>query len=484
MARPLTIVSVAAEVAPYAKAGGVATVVRSLSKTLGRMGHAVTVITPLHGSIERERYKLERIAVNIPVTIDSTATRNADFWRVDMDGIPVYFVDNIKYFSSHKHIYGTQYQNTRYLFFNLAVFKLLNFLKVCPDILQCNDWQMGLVPHFLNKRFRKNPLFAKTRTVYTIHNLTHQFGRDWWTVPLKDKDDGRRPLPKFTDKHRIEHINFAKRAILEADILNTVSETYREEILTRDLGQDLHRILQNRKDRLFGIINGIDYNDYNPATDPGLYRNYDVNSLHLKQKNKRHLQRQFNLPEADRVPLIGMATRITEQKGFDLLIDGLEPLMRLDVQFTILGAGQKTYEQFLRKTSKRYPKKFACHLQFEPTRATQIHAGSDMFLMPSRFEPSGLPQMESLRYGSIPIVRAVGGLNDTITDYNPRTEQGNGFVFKKYDNRDMLIAIARALETYKDRERWDRLMRAGMQQSFSWEIPAKKYVTIFRKALV
>lgn len=482
--KKLSIVLIAAEVAPYAKAGGVAVVTRSLAKALHHLGHRVTVVTPLHGSINREEHRLEKVAENVPVHMDDVTVRHADFWKTEMlPGLPVYFIDNKKYFSSHKRIYGTSYQNTRYYFFDLSVFKLLNVLEIQPDILHCNDWQAGLVPHFLKTRFFDNPLFAKTRSLYTIHNLTFQFGTDWWTVPAKYKDFGRTPLPPFEDKKRIEFINFAKRAIIAADLINAVSVTYAHEILTKEFGQDLHRILQNRKEDLYGIINGIDYNDYNPATDPGLHKNYDLKSLHVKAKNKQFLQRSFHLPENERVPLIGMATRITEQKGFDLLIDGIEPLMRLDLQIVIMGAGQKNYEQFLRKTAKRFPKKFACHLTFEPTRATQIHAGSDMFLMPSRFEPSGLPQMECLRYGSIPIVRATGGLNDTITDFNPKTEHGNGFVFKKYESADMLIAIARAIETYKDVERWGRLMRAGMQQSFSWEIPAQKYVTLYRRAL-
>ncbi len=483
MNKPLTIVSAAAEVTPFSKAGGVADVGSALPKAIHRLGHRVVIVTPLHGSIDTRQHQLEEIASNIPIRIDDTATRYVNFWQGKIrDGLPVYFIDNHKYFSSHKHVYGSTYQNTRYWFFNLAVFKLLNFLKISPDIIHCHDWQTGLIPQFLNQRFRENPLFTHTRTLYTIHNLTFQFGRDWWAVPQDQKDDGRGPLPPFENKDVVETVNFAKRAILNADVINTVSETYAREVLTKEFGQDLHRILQNRIDRFFGIVNGIDYFEYNPATDPGLYRHYDVDSLHTKVKNKLHLQREFGLPEDEAIPVIGIAGRITEQKGYDLIMDIIEPLMRFDLQIAVKGAGDKVYESFLKKTERKYPKKFASNLQFDKN-VTRLYAGSDMFLMPSRFEPCGLGQLISARYGSVPIVHATGGLVDTVTDFNPKTERGNGFVFKTYDSRDMLVAITRALEVYKQSELWQRLVRNGMRQSFSWEIPARKYVTLYRKAL-
>lgn len=484
MSKGLTIISVAAEVAPFSKAGGVADVARSLPKALRRIGHTVIVVTPLHGSIDREKARLSPVAENVPVHIDQENTRYADFYRGElMEGAPIYFIDNKKYFSSHKRIYGTSYQNTRYLFFDLAVFKLLNILKISPDILHCHDWQTGLIPQFLNERFRKNPLFANTRTVYTIHNLTFQLGRDWWTIPLKEKDDVRSPLPPFNDKERVESINFAKRAILNADIINTVSETYAKEVLTHEFGQDLHRILQNRRDRLYGIINGIDYFDYNPATDPGLYRTYDVDTLQIKVKNKLFLQRELGLPESDKTPVIAIVSRITEQKGFDLLMEVIDPLMRLDLQLVVLGGGDKRYVRFFHSVIRDHPKKVAGHLEFSADLSTRFYAGSDMFLMPSRFEPCGLGQLISLRYGSVPIVHAVGGLTDTITDYNPKTRKGFGFVFTKYDSRDMLVAVVRALEVYKDPEEWSRLVQEGMRRSYSWEIPARKYVTLYKKAM-
>ena len=480
----LNIVSVSSEVDPFSKSGGLADVARALPKALKRLGHNVIVITPLHGTALHKDFKLKKIKQDVPVEIDSSATVKAEFWEGTLPaGVPVYFINHSRFFSSHKKIYGSKTENLRFYFFDLAVFELLQYLSFKPDIIQCHEWHTGLVPYLLKTRFSDHPLFKEAATVFTIHNLAFQMGKNWWEVPLKQKDDGYSKLPLFKEKSKIENINLAKRGIIHADIINTVSEQYSEEIMTKKFGQALDRILQNRADRLFGIINGIDYRDYNPASDPGLYKNYDFNSLHLKTKNKLFLQRMFNLPENPKVPLIAMVSRITEQKGFDLVMDIIDPLLRLDLQIVVMGGGDKKYESFFRKYIKKNPKKIAAHLKFDILHATKVYAGSDMFLMPSRFEPCGLGQMISLRYGSIPIVRATGGLVDTITDYNARTKKGNGFTFKTYDSRDLLVAITRAIENHKHREEWIELMKKGMQLSFSWKIPAKKYVLLFRKAI-
>jgi starch synthase len=319
-------------------------------------------------------------------------------------------------------------------------------------------------------------------TIFTIHNLTFQLANGWWNVPPEKKDNGRTSIPGFHDKN-LQYTNYAKRGILYADVINTVSTQYAQEIMTKKFGQDLHRILQNRKDRLYGIVNGIDYKDYNPSTDPGLHENYDYHTLHLKTKNKLYLQKIFKLPENPKTPILGMVTRLFEQKGINIILKIIEPLMRMNLQIIIWGGGDKRYEKEFKKIMKKYPDKFAANLNFSTKHATRVYAGSDIILMPSRFEPCGLTQLEGLRYGAIPIVHEVGGLADTITDYNPRTHRGNGFVFKQYDPMDLLIAITRAVESHKHKEHWIRLVKGAMQQSFSWEIPAKRYVKLFHQAI-
>ncbi len=484
MNRNLNIATITSQVDPYSKTGGLGDVARSLPKAFQELGHKNIIITPFYGLlIDAAQYKLEKFAEDVEIRIDDNNTEKVNFWRTSKKTTPaVYFVENAQYFSKRSEIYGSSHENARFLLFDLAAIKLLELLEFKADIIQCHDWQSGLVPYFIKKNYNEYSLFKEALIVFTIHNLVFQMGRNWWEVSADKKDDGKNSLPEFKDEH-LENVNFAKRAIRNADIITAVSEQYAIEILTKSFGEDLHRILKNREDKVFGIVNGIDYNDYNPKTDLGLKKNYDVDSIQKKAANKLFLQEKFNLPQNKDIPLIGIASRITEQKGFDLLIEIMEAVMRLDVQIVIKGGGDKKYEQFFNKMSKKYPEKVGVDLQFSPSDVTQVYAGSDMFLMPSRFEPCGLGQLISLRYGSVPIVREVGGLADTVVDFNPKTGRGNGFEFNKYDPQDLLVAITRAVETFKHKEIWDALLKKAMMQSFSWEIPAKKYIKLFKKSL-
>ncbi len=481
--KKLKIAHIASEVDPFSKTGGLADVTSSLPKATKKLGHKIIVITPFYSEIiDSKSFKI--IAENIDLELSKGITMKVNFWQGEMEkNLPIYFIENNQYFGRRKTLYGSEHENARFFFFNLAALKLLEIIKFQPDVIHCHDWHSGLVPYFLKRRFNKNEFFKKTATTFTIHNLLFQFGHNWWKVRGKLRDDGNCRLPKFGHNPTIERINFAKRAIINADVINAVSEQYAQEIITKNFGQDLHRILQNRKDKLFGIVNGIDYKDYNPKTDLGLEKNYDANSLNNKLENKKHIQKYFNLPANPDIPVLGMVTRIAEQKGFDLVLKIIEDILKLDIQFVIMGSGEKIYENFFKRIQKKYPKKVGIHLEFDAEKSTSVYAGTDMFLMPSRFEPCGLGQLISLRYGSIPIVRAVGGLVDTITDFNPKTKKGNGFVFHSYDSKALLVAIVRAVETYKYKDVWNDLVKKGMQQSFSWEIPAKKYIALYRKAI-
>lgn len=479
----LDIVNVASEVSPYSTIGGLAMVARALPKSLNRLGHKVTIITPLYKSVKKKKWGLKKVIKNLKINLDNESYIFVSFWEAELaPGLKVYFLDHGKLFSEHLKIYGAKNEHQRFYAFNVATIELLLYLKKTPDIIQCHDWHTGLIPEMLAKRYHDTSLAKKTAVVFTIHNLTYQLAMGWWNVPVKHKDNGLTPIPPYNDKKLI-YINFAKRGILYADIINTVSEQYAEEIMTKKFGQDLHRILKNRKGKLLGIVNGIEHNDYNPATDPGLIVNYDFNSLYLKTKNKTYLQEKFNLPVNPKIPLFGMVCRLCEQKGFNILLKIIEPLMRFNLQIIIWGGGDKYYEKEFKKIMKKYPDKFGANLELTTRHATQVYAGADFFLMPSRFEPCGLTQLEGMRYGVIPIVHAVGGLVDTISDYNPRTGKGNGFVFKTYDPHDLLVAITRAMENHRHKESWLRLVKSVMRQSYSWEIPAKKYVKLFKKAI-
>ncbi|MBU2575731.1 glycogen synthase [Patescibacteria group bacterium] len=476
----LTIVTISAETAPFSKAGGLGDVARSLPKALKRNGHKVIVITPLHGVVDIKKHGLKKLGNDIKIEMDETKTLEFDYWRgYLMHGLPVYFIDRKEYFSGLKTIYKAKNTNERFFFFNLAALKLIELLGIKPDIIHCNDWHTGLIPHFAKKRFKNSENLKNAALVYTIHNLAFQRGHS----EVKKDDDGYSRLSRFTSEKGIKKINFAKRAIINSDIINTVSEQYAKEIMTPKFGQDLNRILKNRADRVFGIVNGIDYGVFNPKKDPDIKQNYDHRSLDKKQVNKLDLQKKFNLPQDKNIPILGMVTRITEQKGFDLLMKIADDLLKQNIQLVIAGSGQKEYENFFKKLEKKYPKKVGAHLEFSTKKAAQIYAGSDIFLMPSRFEPCGLGQLISLRYGSVPVVHAVGGLADTVTDYNPKTSEGNGFVFKEYEPQQFLIAAIRAIETYQHADAWKKLVKLGMKQSHSWEIPAEKYGILFRKAI-
>jgi len=488
MPKPLKILFVTTELSPFCKGGGLGDVSRSLPKALSKVGHDVKIIVPRHGIIDEERHKIKLLKDNLKVKIQKNTEINFRIKKANLTNkVSVYFIDKYKYFGGRNKIYGYKDENQRFMFFNYAVFEAIKEMDGwVPDIIHCNDWQSGLIPYLLRTKFHKEEIFKKTKTLFTIHNLTFQFGKDWWTIDKKEQDDGVSKLPDFKDKYKIDRVNFTKRGILSSGIINTVSERYAEEVIQKKFGQDLYDVLaiKHQEKRFFGIINGIDYKEYNPQTDPGLWKNYDYNSLEKKVINKMKLQENFGLEVDDDIPLIAMATRITEQKGFDLILEIIDSLLRLNVQLILIGSADSYYKKIFKKLSKKNPKKVAAHLEFETKMITRVYAGSDMFLMPSRFEPCGLGQMISLRYGSIPIVRETGGLSDTITNYNPRTGNGNGFVFKTYDPNDLLVAIVRALETYRYKDQWLSLARKGMQESFSWEVPAKKYVILYKKAII
>lgn len=483
MTKNLKIVSISSEIAPFSKTGGLADVARSLPKALKRLGHDVICITPLYGQvIDKKKYDLKIVYKNVKVYLNSKEAIRINYWKgYLMEGLPVYFIETKKYFSRRKSLYGSGHENARFMIFDVAALKLISLLKFEADIVQCHDWQTGLIPFYKKTEFRYSRTLRKAKTIFTIHNLVFQFGRNWWEVPPEEKDYGKRRIPHLSDPD-IENINFAKRAILSADAISTVSEQYREEIMTKKFGQDLNRILKNREDRLFGIINGIDYNAYNPIKDSDIFKNYSYKQIHRKKLNKEYLQKKLKLNVDVKTPLICATSRVTFQKGFELILQTIEHIIRSDAQVIILGDGDKKYISQLKKISRKYPKKMVW-LPFDQKLETQIYAGSDMFLLPSHHEPCGINQLIAMRYGCVPIVRKVGGLNDTVSNFNPSTGRGTGFVFEQFKDISLLSAIIRALENYKYKDVWRNLVVRIMKESNSWEIPAKKYESLFKKII-
>ncbi len=478
----LKILLLSAEVAPFAKTGGVADVAGSLPKSLRALGHDVRVAMPRYGRVGVEKFNLTRRLEKYPVKMgDDEQPAELYEGRIGAS-TPVYFVENARYYD-REGIYMYPDDAERFIFFCRAVLEALPRLGWKPDIIHCHDWHTAIVPNWLKTIYADAEYLRWVASVYTIHNLAYQGIYGYRVLEIAGIDElGFIAHPQMQDLAEV--VDFMGRGIYFADVVNTVSERYAQEILTPEYGERLDPLLRDRRDRLYGILNGIDTVAFNPATDPYIVSHFDANHLESRPANKEALQREAGLAVAPRAPLIGVVSRLADQKGFDLLTGMIEPLLNnLTAQIVILGTGEQKYHEALSALAKRRPDRLAVFLTFNASLAQRIYAGSDMFLMPSRFEPCGLGQMIAMRYGSVPIVRAAGGLADTVHDFDPLTDQGNGFSFEAYDPMALYTSMVRAAETYRHDDSWRRLMLRGMLADFSWDTSARKYVDLYRRAL-
>jgi starch synthase len=364
----------------------------------------------------------------------------------------------------------------RFIFFCRGVLEVLKKLGWQPDIIHCNDWPTGLIPAYLKTVYKDDPFYKDTRSVFTIHNMAYQGVFPKSTFPKTQLP------PELMGMDGVEaygHVNFLKAGLVFSDAITTVSERYAQEIRTsEEFGAGLQGIVNDRKSDLTGILNGVDYSVWDPSVDSLIPLKYDAKSIDLKLEDKKALLSKMGLPFNERIPVIGIISRLADQKGFDLIGEELDALMKMDLQIVVLGTGEKKYHDLFEKAQKKFPQKVAAALTFSEEIAHLIEAGSDMFLMPSRYEPCGLNQIYSLRYGTIPIVRATGGLDDTIDDAG--TPGGTGFKFKNYSSTDMFKAIQRAVSAFGDQPGWRKLVKNGMAKDFSWEASAKKYIQLYR----
>lgn len=480
--KKLKILLVSAEVSPYAKSGGLADVAGSLPQALIAKGHDVRIAMPRYKKISAEMEYVTDFPVTMNLRKETCILRKSatkfEAGGKDME-VPVYFIDSYQYFD-REHMYCYIDEADRFAFLDNAVLEMLPLIDFQPDVIHCNDWQSGPICMLLKEKYDQNPFYSKISTVFTIHNLQYQgnFPKD--TINAFNLDES------YFTPEKVEFygmFSFMKAGLNYADIINTVSETYAREIQTDKYGEKFEGLLKMRSKDLYGIVNGIGYDEFNPAKDPCIYKNYDVNSFELKKENKYGLQKEMGLPKGDK-PVIGLVSRLVDQKGLDLIGEIMDMFMKNDVQFVLLGAGDEYYENLFKTMKKKYPKKIGLYIGYNAALAQRIYAGSDMFLMPSRFEPCGLGQLISLRYGTIPIVRATGGLADTVIDFNPKTGKGNGFSFKEYSSKELLKTINRAIEYYKSSPNgWKELVRRALSEDNSWEHSADKYIEIFNKAV-
>lgn len=483
MRKKLNIIHIASEVSPFVKTGGLANVTRSLPKSQNKLGHDVGIFIPFYESkIDQQKYKFEKVISDLLIGTYQGQKLKVNVLKSYLaDQLPIYFIQNTKFFSQKNKLYGSKRENVRFYLFNLACLKVMRKMNLLPDIIHCHDWHAGLIPYLLRTRYKKSELNQRASLVFTIHNLIFQLGHNWWEIDEAQRDLGRKALPKFDDPI-IENINFAKRAILNTDVINTVSESHAQEILTKEHGQGLNRILVDKKERLFGIINGIDYYAYNPLTDLGLRQNFSFENIDLKIDNKLYLQKKIKLKQNKNIPIVCMTSRVTEQKGFELMMQEIDNLLKLKLQLVVMGDGDSRYIRKFKSLNKKYPDRFK-YLPFDRNLETLIYAASDFILLPSRYEPCGINILIAMRYGCVPIVHSIGGLADTVTNYNPIKKTGSGFVLKSYSGRALYVTVVKALEHFKYQRDWKFFVQRVMQISTSWEIPAGKYIKLYQKAI-
>lgn len=467
------------EAAPFAKTGGLGDVVGSLPAVLREKGVDARVIMPLYRCIPQQYKDQMRYIAHIYIDM-AWRKQYAGVFEMEYNGCIFYFVDNQFYFNGDKPYDYIHLDCEKFIFFSKAVLSLLPTLNFRPDVINCNDWQTGPIPVFLDT-FQDNPFFRGIKTVMTIHNLKFQ-GR-WDFKGIKDAM-GISDYYFTSDKlEYYKDANLLKGGMVYANKITTVSDTYAREITTPQYGEGLDRLLAARQNDLIGIVNGISYTDWNPKTDKMIYQNYDAKSVHKKKaKNKTELQKQLGLPVDENKIMIGIVSRLTDQKGFDLVAYKLEELLAANIQIVILGTGDEKYENLFRHYAWKYPEKLSAQIYFSNEMSHKIYAASDAFLMPSLFEPCGLSQLISLRYGTLPIVRETGGLKDTVTPYNEFTGEGNGFSFANYNADEMLGIIYYALRIYYDRpEEWRKIMDNAMAADYSWDVSADKYIRMYQQ---
>jgi starch synthase len=485
MAEALRVLYLSPEVAPFAKTGGLADVAGSLPKTLKAVGCDIRLAMPYYRTAKKGNLKARRLFQDVEISLFGETLRDDIFSSKAGGGIPLYLINKDEYFD-REYLYGTSkgdyFDNAeRFVYFCRMALLLCKRLDFQPHVVHCNDWQTALIPVYLRTIYRGDPFFSGTCSLLTIHNLAYQgiFDEEKLEATGLPREVYHPGAMEYWGK-----INLLKAGIVFSDIINTVSHTYSREIQTPEFGYGLDGVLRDRSDHLYGILNGADYGEWNPKTDPLIAANYDETDLSGKAKCKEELLAELNLPGSlNELPLLAVISRLADQKGVDLLAESIEDLMEMDLGIVLLGSGDERYQQLFGRIAKKYPKKAGIKIAYDNTLAHKIEAGADIFLMPSKYEPCGLNQMYSLKYGTVPLVRATGGLADTVQDYNPTTGGGTGFTFRGYRSGDFVDTVREALVVYRDRERWKRLVIRGMRADFSLERAAGEYVNLYEKAL-
>lgn len=469
----MKILFASSEVHPFIRSGGLGDVASALPIALAQEGQDIRVVLPLYLDIP-ESFRSKMVFAGSATVWLGWRQQYAGLFWLKANGVTYYFIDN-EYYFKRKGLYGFYDDGERYAFFSKAVAELMPIMDFYPDVLHANDWQTALIPLMLDVFYRGREEYKHIKTMLTIHNIEFQGNMDKFVI----SDVFGLPPTHYRIAEYKDNANMLKAGIESADCVTTVSPTYAQEILQPYFAYGLESILEARKYKIHGILNGIDTVLYDPLKDKALFQNYSVRSLARRKRNKNGLQALIGLPQTDK-PLIGMVTRLSGQKGIDLLLHVIEDVLVMDLQLVILGTGDWKYENALQELARRFPTKLAALISFSGDLASKIYAGSDIFLMPSKFEPCGLSQLIAMRYGAVPIVRETGGLKDTVIPYNPADGTGTGFTFKTYDAYDMLDAVRRAIYTYDNKEEWGNIMSNAMGTDPSWDKSAQKYIQLYQ----
>ncbi|MEG1807083.1 MAG: glycogen synthase GlgA [Cetobacterium sp.] len=473
----INLLFITSEADPFLKVGGLGDVSHALPKALKKIGVNVRVILPKNGNIPKEFTDKMKLISTFTVPV-GWRNQYAGLFHLEFEGIDFYFLDNEYYFKRHIP-YGHYDDGEIFSFFCRGVLEAIKHIpNFTPDILHCNDWHTGMVPVLLKAFYKNNPKYKNIKTVFTIHNLKYQgvFSKDILTELLGlDNSYFSEDKLKFYDG-----VSFMKGGLIYSDAVTTVSETYAKEITYPFYGEKLNGLIVQLGSKVHGIVNGIDYNLYDPRKDTKIYENFGLTTLKKKLKNKTELQKRLGLPIDENIMMVGLVSRLVSQKGLDLIKWVMDEILNINLQFVILGTGDIQYQDLFNYYSYTHPEKVSANITFSDELARKIYAACDVFLMPSLFEPCGIGQLIAMRYGAIPLVRETGGLKDTVTNFDPETKVGTGFVFQNYNAHDMLFKLEYIAKIfYEDKKSWNTLMKSCMKYDCDWKESAKKYKALY-----
>jgi starch synthase len=485
---PIKVLFVCAEVAPYATLGGLAQVSYFLPKALMKLGVEVSIFMPRYGTIDEKKYHIKPFltGLRVPTGEKSGVTElqcNVKVREATKREPAVYFLENMEYYEKRANVYGYSDDHVRFALLSRGALEFVKASGMRPTIIHCNDWHTGYLANYLQTAYKNDPDFKAISTVFTIHNLRNQGLFDFRFASPMDFDDGKSALsPMFTPQFKKQ--NALKRGIMHSDLVNAVSDTYSREIMTPEYGEGLSELLKELRTKVFGVLNGLDYTDFDPKADKFIKKNFSPKTLADRAANKKDLQRSFGLTVDPNIPILAYSGRLDDQKGLDLLVEILPTLLsEYRIQFVVIGTGNPKYREFFTTLEKQFPGLVGTHLMSDFVLPRRVFAGADMLLLPSKFEPGGIVVIEGMRYGAVPVVRSTGGLADIVTDFDPEHNTGNGFTFHKYNKLSLFGAVIRAIQVYRNEKLWSNLIKRVMKEDVSWEKAAKQYLDLYSRAV-